>query len=290
MNLQSEPSIVPTVEEVISAFDDRRGWVVATNGSKLRSEYGLCALVPLFSEALPKIRNATGRIHIMFDLIPLARRHPQVVEIAKNRLQDRSAAVRMHACEILAYSLRHDAIPSLEQLLDHPVAETRLSLRSAFSAADQAERAVGNVPRDSKFIFHFWKVKKRILSKDYGISWRTPAEINPHIQYASYGQPEVTDLEKQSLRQGDRETSGASGNCPWLRSRIRRHRLGFNTQRQYRRKQALSVHWSRSNLDFFGCECDSKMTCCRLTMRWSGRVTRNVRTQHSGARAAQRGR
>jgi len=134
MNMQSEPSEEPTVEEVISAFDDRRGWVVASNGSKLRSEYGLCALVPLFSEALPKIRNATGRMHIMFDLIPFARRDPRVVEIAKNRLQDRSAAVRMHACEILAYSLRHDVIPSLEQLLDHPAAETRATAAAAIDA------------------------------------------------------------------------------------------------------------------------------------------------------------
>jgi hypothetical protein len=80
--------------------------------------------------------------------------------------------------------------------------ESNPSLRWAFSFADQkAERAVGNLPRDSEFIFHFWKVKKRILRKDYGISWRTPAEINPQIKYASYGQPEVTEREKQSLRE-----------------------------------------------------------------------------------------
>ena len=134
MNSQSEPSNGPTVEEVISAFDDRRGWVVASNGSELRSKYGLHALVPLFNEALPKIRNATGQIHILFDLIPLARREPLVVDIAKSRLQDRSVAARMHACEILAYSLRHDAIPSLEHLLDHPVAETRATAAAAIDA------------------------------------------------------------------------------------------------------------------------------------------------------------
>ena len=134
MNSQSEPSKLPSVEDVVTAFDDRRGWVVESNGYKLRSEYGSCALVPLFGEALPKIRNATGRIHIMFDLIPLARQHPQVVEIAKNRLQDRSAAVRMHACEVLAYSLRRDIIPNLEQLLEHPVAETRATAAAAIDA------------------------------------------------------------------------------------------------------------------------------------------------------------
>src|SRR5690606_40778280 len=74
MNTQSESSYLPTLEAVITAFDDRRDWVVSTNGSKLRCEYGLLALVPLLVEALPKIRNATGRMHIMFDFIPLARR------------------------------------------------------------------------------------------------------------------------------------------------------------------------------------------------------------------------
>jgi hypothetical protein len=134
MNTQPESAYVPTVDEVVAAFDDRRDSVVSNNGSKLRCEYGLLPLVPLYIEALPKIRNAKGRIHIMFDLIPLARRDARVVEAAKDRLHDRSAAVRMHACEVLAYSLRHDAIHSLEALLDHPVAETRATAAAAIDA------------------------------------------------------------------------------------------------------------------------------------------------------------
>jgi HEAT repeat protein len=134
MNTQSDPSPLPALEAVIAAFDDRRDWMIVANGSKLRSEYGLLALVPLLVEALPKIRNAAGRMHIMFDLIPLARRDARVVEAAKDRLQDRSRGVRMHACEVLAYSLRHDAIPSLEPLLHHPDAETRATAAAAIDA------------------------------------------------------------------------------------------------------------------------------------------------------------
>ena len=134
MNTQSESSNLPTLEAVITAFDDRRDWVVSTNGSKLRCEYGLLALVPLLVEALPKIRNATGRMHIMFDFIPLARRDTRVVEAARDRLQDRSKAVRMHACEVLAYSLRHDAVLSLEPLLHHPEPETRATAAAAIDA------------------------------------------------------------------------------------------------------------------------------------------------------------
>lgn len=134
MESQSDPSLVPTLEEVIAAFDDCRDWVVSNNGTRLRGEYGLCALVPLLIEALPRVRNAAGRIHIMFDFIPLARRDARVVEAARDSLCDRAKAVRMHACEVLAYSLRRDAIPSLEPLLDHPVAETRATAAAAIDA------------------------------------------------------------------------------------------------------------------------------------------------------------
>lgn len=63
-------------------------------------------------------------------------------------------------------------------------------LRGMFAAADaKAERAVANVPRDRRFVFRFWTAKKRVLKAKYGISWKTPAEINPTIVYDSYGQP-----------------------------------------------------------------------------------------------------
>ena len=134
MKAKSDPSHLPTLEAVVTAFDDRRDWVVSINSSKLRHEYGLLALVPVLVEALPEIRSATGRMHIMSNFIPLARRDTRVVEAARNRLKDRSKAVRMHACEVLAYSLRQDAVPSLESLLHHPVAETRATAAAAIDA------------------------------------------------------------------------------------------------------------------------------------------------------------
>ena len=123
-----------TVEDVVAAYDDRRDWVVSRNGYELRDKYGFSPLVPLLIEALPRIRNAAGRVHIMFDLIPLARRDDRVVAAALTGLNDRSKAVRMHSCEILAYSLRHDAIPNLELLLYHPIAETRATAAAAIDA------------------------------------------------------------------------------------------------------------------------------------------------------------
>jgi hypothetical protein len=134
MTTQSSPAKTPTIEEVVAALDGRRAGVASSNGSELHGEYGFRTLVPYYLEALPKIRNANGRVHIMFWLIPLARRDARVVEAARARLQDKSAAVRMHACEVLAYSLRHDAIAWLEPLLDHPVADTRTAAAAAIDA------------------------------------------------------------------------------------------------------------------------------------------------------------
>lgn len=68
--------------------------------------------------------------------------------------------------------------------------------RRVFAAADaKAERAVANVPRNNQFIFRFWAAKKEILRHHYGITWKTPAELNPTIVYDSYGQPRLTSRE-----------------------------------------------------------------------------------------------
>src|SRR5690606_8887665 len=125
METHSECAIDLTVDQVLKDLDDRRIDVVSGNGILHRSAYGLCAWIPYYLEALPKIRNANGRMHILFWLRSLARKDSRVVGAAIERLNDKSAVVRMYACEILAYSLREDAIASLEELLHHPSARTR---------------------------------------------------------------------------------------------------------------------------------------------------------------------
>jgi hypothetical protein len=79
--------------------------------------------------------------------------------------------------------------------------ESDPALKAKFALVDRkAERIVGNVPRDSKFILHFWEAKKRILKDQFGIQWKTPAELNPHITYDGYGQPKITAAEDRALR------------------------------------------------------------------------------------------
>jgi hypothetical protein len=79
--------------------------------------------------------------------------------------------------------------------------ESDPSLVDEFAAADRlAERKVGNVPRNKNFIFAFWRAKKVILAKSYGIRWKSPAELSPGIEYEGYGQPKITASERELVR------------------------------------------------------------------------------------------
>jgi hypothetical protein len=70
--------------------------------------------------------------------------------------------------------------------------ETDPKLRAAFAAADAAaERRVANVKRDERFALKFWSAKKQILRRQFGIDWKSPAELNPTLAYDSYGQPRL---------------------------------------------------------------------------------------------------
>ena len=78
--------------------------------------------------------------------------------------------------------------------------ETNPKLRVTFAAADAAaERRVGNVKRDDRFVFRFWSEKKKLLRQTYRIDWKTPAELNPTIMYGPYGQPRLTSAELRAI-------------------------------------------------------------------------------------------
>jgi hypothetical protein len=95
-------------------------------------------------------------------------------------------------------ALRHSRPLGVGEKFDPQESDPKF--RAAFAAADAgAERRVMNVKRDAKFIFHFWSAKKEILRKQFGIEWKTPAELNPHITYADYGQRAITVRERRDI-------------------------------------------------------------------------------------------
>jgi hypothetical protein len=93
---------------------------------------------------------------------------------------------------------RHARPRAPGEIFDSQEADPRL--RGIFAEVDfQAEHAVRNVPRDKRFVFRFWLVKKQILKEKHGIDWKTPAELNPNISYQSYGQPTITAEELRQI-------------------------------------------------------------------------------------------
>lgn len=126
----------PSLEEVVAALDDRRSTVVAANGYHLHRQYDFTALIPVYAEALQRIRNGTGRMHILWWFREFAREDSRVVAAAMHCLNDLSRQVRRTACSVLAYSLRKDTLPSLVPLLSHSDPATRRDAEAAIDAIE----------------------------------------------------------------------------------------------------------------------------------------------------------
>ena len=126
----------PTLEEVVTALDQRLASVAGGNEILLQRTYGLDALAPLYAEALRHIRQAPGRIHAIYWLTRYAREDPRIVDAGLHCLNDRSRLVRKEACGILAYSLRRDLIPHLQPLLKHRDPKTRAHAAAAIDAIE----------------------------------------------------------------------------------------------------------------------------------------------------------
>jgi hypothetical protein len=95
--------------------------------------------------------------------------------------------------------LRHERPDVQGQHFDPQESDPKLA--EVFAAADRkAERKVGNVKRDKHFIFKFWREKKKILKREYGIAWKTPAELSPTVAFDDYGQPLLTAAEKERVK------------------------------------------------------------------------------------------
>lgn len=67
----------------------------------------------------------------------------------------------------------------------HDPQEDKPRLKALFAEADaRAIRGLSNAPpTDPGFITLFWRVKKSILFRQYGIRWQSPADLNPKKSY-----------------------------------------------------------------------------------------------------------
>ena len=90
-------------------------------------------VVPLLLEAFPSFRTWQGRTALVFHTIRYARESEHAFQIGLLGCRDRSYMVRYRACGLLAYSLRADALPHLEPLLNH---RDRRTVEDASAAVD----------------------------------------------------------------------------------------------------------------------------------------------------------
>jgi hypothetical protein len=91
-------------------------------------------VVPLLLDAFPTFRTWQGRTALVFHAIRHARTSEEAFRIGVLACRDRSTMVRHRACGLLAYSLRPDALPHLEPLLDHRDPRTVEDARAAIDA------------------------------------------------------------------------------------------------------------------------------------------------------------
>jgi hypothetical protein len=92
------------------------------------------AVVPILREAYPRFRKWQGRVSLVYHAIRYARTSDDAFALGLAALNDKATLVRYRACGLLAYSLREEAIPPLEALLDHSDQRTIDDARAALDA------------------------------------------------------------------------------------------------------------------------------------------------------------
>jgi len=92
------------------------------------------AVVPYLAEFYPNAKMLEGRRAILYHAIRHSRTTEAAFQLGVAGLSDRASIVRYRGCCVLAYSLRHDAIPHLEVLLAHKDRKTAEDARAAIDA------------------------------------------------------------------------------------------------------------------------------------------------------------
>lgn len=90
--------------------------------------------VPYFRNFVPLAKTYQCRAALLHLATRYARTNRVAFEMGLEGCDDRSSLVRYRACGLLAYSLRKEALPRLQALLDHPDAKTREDAAAAIQA------------------------------------------------------------------------------------------------------------------------------------------------------------
>lgn len=71
--------------------------------------------------------------------------------------------------------------PQIGHLRKDPVEYTWEWENIYYDVEDKLNERFANAPRQMGFCFLFWRAKQEMLEKEYGILWRSPSLMNPHM-------------------------------------------------------------------------------------------------------------
>ena len=73
----------------------------------------------------------------------------------------------------------------MNERLNHDKLDDDPAFRDRIKVAEkEAEAAVKHVKKGQRGYCHaFWSAKQRVLREKYGISWQSPADLNPRIKF-----------------------------------------------------------------------------------------------------------
>lgn len=73
--------------------------------------------------------------------------------------------------------------PSIGHLRRDPVEYTPRWEEICYDVEDYLDRRFENAPRQHGFCHIYWEAKRQYLKDNYGIEWRSPAQMNPHVKF-----------------------------------------------------------------------------------------------------------
>ena len=93
-----------------------------------------------------------------------------------------NAEITRYALNIMAADQkRFDDIEEDGHLRKDPIEWTAEYEEVIAEADEKAHALLADEPRGMGFCFVYWPTLQRILFQDYGIRWRSPAEMNPGV-------------------------------------------------------------------------------------------------------------
>lgn len=73
--------------------------------------------------------------------------------------------------------------PEIGSLKKDPVEYTWKWEDIYYDLEDKLEYRFANAPRHMGFCFKYWSTKQELLREEYGIEWRSPSLMNPHVRF-----------------------------------------------------------------------------------------------------------